>query len=320
MTSPGPASFEEEVPRPRRLWLRLVGLLAIVVLTQLFMLSPVALVGMPLLLLTLALPGPRGHGFLAGALVVVLLWGITSTEGFWYLERAWAVVLAGWFGVLTWRWPEARVSSRALGAVGGTMGAFGLYFVTHPRIWERVDWEVRNQVGGSFMALGETTRAFTDVSSNLMTQYELSVLARVFVYPALIGLASVAALGSAWWLYVRLSHGRSDGLGPLREFGFNDGMVWFVVAGLALVLLGGAEAGRWGANALVFMGGLYAFRGLAVLAFFIGGFTFATGVLFTLTVLVASPVVIGLAFAVGLGDTWLGLRDRAVAAADGPAG
>ncbi len=108
------------------------------------------------------------------------------------------------------------------------------------------------------------------------------------------------------------------GLGPLRDFRFNDHLVWLLLIGLALLVFGTAEG--WtsgGGNAVVFMGGLYAMRGAAVLLFLSGGVT-GLGLLFLLVgMLFLWPVLIPGALLLGVGDTWLDLRSKAEAVAGG---
>jgi hypothetical protein len=131
------------------------------------------------------------------------------------------------------------------------------------------------------------------------------------VFPALLGIASMASLGVAWWLYVRLSSGSDQGLGPLRDFRFNDHLVWLFIAGLVLVVIrwGDALAGV-GANAVVFMGALYALRGAAVIMFLSGGLSLFGYVLVGLGLLFVPPLVLVGALVVGIGDTWLDVRNR----------
>jgi hypothetical protein len=133
-------------------------------------------------------------------------------------------------------------------------------------------------------------------------------------FPALLGLSSLAGLAVAWWAYMKLAARNGGGLGPLREFRFNDHLVWVLLTGLALIVLGAGEG--WtsaGSNAVVFMGGLYVLRGAAVLLFLNGGVT-ALGFLFLVVgMLFMWWVLIPGALLVGVGDTWLDLRSRAKA-------
>ena len=135
------------------------------------------------------------------------------------------------------------------------------------------------------------------------------------IFPALVGLVSMSALGATWWLFVRMSQGRDDGVEPLAQFRFNDQLVWVLIAGLVLVVVGWSEA--WslaGTNALVFMGALYALRGVAVVLWLYGGLSVAGVALLVIGLLLAAPVLIGAALFIGIGDTWLDLRARALEA------
>ena len=63
------------------------------------------------------------------------------------------------------------------------------------------------------------------------------------------------------------------------------------------------------------MGGLYALRGLAVFVFLVGGApTLFTVIFGVLAAIFLYPLVLTAAVLVGLGDTWLDVRARAVAA------
>jgi hypothetical protein len=101
-----------------------------------------------------------------------------------------------------------------------------------------------------------------------------------------------------------------EALGPLREFRFNDQLVWVFVLGLAAFLAFPGILDRVGINAVVFMGALYALRGAAVLLFLKGGLSFLGGLFVFLGFLVMAPyMIVGAAF-VGLGDTWFDIRAR----------
>jgi hypothetical protein len=58
------------------------------------------------------------------------------------------------------------------------------------------------------------------------------------------------------------------------------------------------------------MAALYALRGVAVFLFVTGGVSFLGATLFTLALLFVAPVVLAVALFVGVGDTWLGVRER----------
>ena len=66
--------------------------------------------------------------------------------------------------------------------------------------------------------------------------------AGVAVFPALLALESLAALALAWATYHRLSRARLGApLRPLREFRFNDQLVWGLIVGLTIVLAADAD-------------------------------------------------------------------------------
>jgi hypothetical protein len=130
------------------------------------------------------------------------------------------------------------------------------------------------------------------------------------LFPALLGLASLAGLGLAWWLHQRLIRAEGESIGPLRRFRFNDQLVWALILGLAVVLGFAGLPARLGTNAVVFMGALYALRGAAVVLFISGGISFLGGILFALGFLFVAPLMLAGAFIIGLGDTWLDLRAR----------
>jgi hypothetical protein len=61
---------------------------------------------------------------------------------------------------------------------------------------------------------------------------------------------------------------------------------------------------------VVFMGALYALRGVAVVLFLAGGVSLLGGIFLALGLLLVAPVLMTGAFVIGLGDTWLDLRAR----------
>ena len=247
--------------------------------------------------------------------------GAPAREGLWYLERGWALVLAGCFVVLTMRWPRSRFFPRAFAAVSATAVVVGLLLMVRLGSWSMIDWLVTERVMRTYSVITQTFMTIDSEASLSTTRlnsiFDLAALQGRY-FPALLGLSSLSALAVAWWAYVRLSAGSSLGLGPLREFRFNDHFLWLFLAGLALIVLGAGEAWtRAGSNAVVFMGGLYALRGAAVLLFINGGVT-GFGILFlAVGMLVLSPVLIMGALVVGVGDTWLDLRSKAMATAAG---
>jgi hypothetical protein len=138
---------------------------------------------------------------------------------------------------------------------------------------------------------------------------------QVKLYPAMLALASLAALGIAWWAHGRLGRGERNPLPPLREFRFRDELVWLLVSAIVLLVFPRNQlAARAGQNLLAFMGALYALRGGAVLLALGGGAPGPVGILFgALLLLFMTPFVMATTFLVGVSDTWLDLRARRAA-------
>ena len=277
------------------------------------MIGGTILIGVAYLIMMASLPVRRASAYLVGA---ILAWGVLQGEraGIWWTERGWALLVAGWFVALTLRRPESGFLSRALGSLAGAAGSAIVTLTVAGGAWELLDWHVAELVRGITAQLIDRVqelRQQAEVSPALVTALYAAAETQIQVFPATLALATLAALGVAWWLYVRMAHGDDQGLLPLREFRFNDQLVWLFIGGLALTLVGGDALKRTGANALVFMGVLYAMRGAAVVSFFGGGQTPLTAVLLVLGLLVVPPVMMVAALVIGLGDTWLDLRARA---------
>jgi hypothetical protein len=170
------------------------------------------------------------------------------------------------------------------------------------------------------------TRHPTIAASLPRMELELKALSRLglTLFPSLLAFESLIALALAWSIYHRLSRARIGApLRPLREFRFNDQLVWGLIVGLTIAFLPTLESFRGvGRNLLVFFCALYAIRGLAVLAWFLtpGAGALAAGLVVAVVLLVL-PVIGFLAanlvrlsmiifFGLGLGDTWADWRRR----------
>jgi len=292
-------------------WLRAAGLFGVLGVFSVG--SSTLLLAAPLGLLILGFQ-PRGLAVLAvGALAVVVFVGGDSSSGLWYAERGWALILGGWFLALTLRWPHKAFLPRGLGAVAGAFGVAALLFRVRPGDWAVLDWAVSSRMeAGMSMALAMMRSGLgSEAFSGAFEATALEIMAlQGSVFPALLGLASLAGLGLAWWMFVRLNRIPEEGVGPLRDFRFNDQLVWVFILGVVVLLGSSGLLERVGTNAVVFMGALYALRGAAVVLFLAGGVSFLGGFLLVLGFLLVAPVFLTGAFAIGLGDTWLDLRAR----------
>jgi hypothetical protein len=299
-------------------WSRAVALLLVAISVWIGR-SSVVLVGVVYIALASTLPVRRWPGYTLGLLAALLVF-TGEREPLWWVERGWALLVAGCFVALTLRWPAARFLSRALGAVAAA-AALAALLVGARGGWPLVEWQVGDELpfgmGRALSWMWEAAQQGTPPPSPevaeavLRTMYE-TMDAQARLFPALAALGSLAGLGVSWWMYRQVALGEDTGLRPLREFRFNDHLIWLFIAGLALVLVdAGDPAARAGSNVVTFMGALYVLRGAGVVAFFGGGQTFFGLVMLVMALLLAAPVVMAGALVVGLGDTWLDLRGRA---------
>lgn len=282
------------------------------------MAEPAVLVAGPLL----ALIGMQGIRSMPAFLATVFATAFVVTgmrDEVWFLERAWALVAGGSFAALTVAVPHWRLSSRALASVGLCVLAFALYLAPTAGGWAGVDWSIAGDIQAGYqnaidgMAL---MRGGQPLDPAFVTSFLWLTDSTVHVYPARLGLQTMAALALAWWIYARVVRGGRSPVGPFRDFRFNDHLVWLLVVALGMIALRtGDDAARVGANVAVFMGGLYALRGLAVAIFVNGGLSWFGAGLIALGVFLLAPVVVGSALLVGIVDTWLDLRARVSAVA-----
>jgi len=292
-------------------WLRAVGLMAA---TGLFSVAnPGVLIVIPFGLLVLFMPSRRLLALMLAAAGAVLVASGDPTSGLWYLERGWTLLLGGCFLALTLRWPDVRFLPRGFGAVLGAFLGMGLLFWVRPGDWAVVDWAVRSKMEFAMSSLLQAIRASRgpELFSGAFEARALETIAlQSLIFPALLGLASLSALGLSWWLFKKLTRSSEEGIGPLGEFRFNDQLVWILIFGVVAFLASSGVMERIGTNAVVFMGALYALRGAAVVLFLTGGLSLFWGILFLVGFLIVAPLVILGAVIIGLGDTWFDLRAR----------
>ncbi|MBW3535052.1 MAG: YybS family protein [Gemmatimonadetes bacterium] len=202
-----------------------------------------------------------------------------------------------------------------MAAVTGAVAVTSLILRLAPGGWSALDWgfseRMRSGISTALQALSLIQGDAEGLSPALVATLYRTAEVQAQVFPAMLGLASLASLGVAWWIFVRLGFGSQRGLGPLREFRFNDHLVWLFIGGLVMLVAGGdGGAARAGSNAVVFMGALYALRGAAVVVFLGGGMSALGALLLALGLLFVAPVILAGALAIGLGDTWLDVRRR----------
>jgi hypothetical protein len=247
------------------------------------------------------------------------------------MERGWAVLLAAAFGFISLALPGTRFFPRALGAIVIALGLSAVSFIGAGRtpaaaqrtiavelqrrtgIAEQV-WQMTVKAPG-YGALVDSEKAaeLEQTTHDLVTTLPEREGQRFFT--AFLALESLIALALAWSLYHRLSRARIGvPLARLRDFRFNDQLVWGVILGIVFLAVPTLHAWRLvGANLTLFFGTLYAVRGTGVLAWFLRS---ARPGLVTLLAVALVAGMLAPAFAlglslIGLGDTWEDWRAKA---------
>ena len=286
-----------------------------------------------------------GRAFLAVSWVAIaalmtIQAGATPSP-FYNLVRGWSLLLAGSFGLVCLFSDRRSLFSRSLLTLGITMLLALIMSLLGPVNLSQASRTIADEFAGRNAMTMSTLngvikshpKEWADLSAKVPqltdlpaeTEKELAVLSGwgVAVFPALLALQSLAALALAWATYHRLGRARLGApLRPLREFRFNDQLVWGLIVGLTILLVPTLGTMRGvGKNLLVFFGALYAMRGFGVLTWFMApgslGITLAVGF-----IMLCAPVLnvfaalafmfVGVAsLALGLGDTWADWRSRA---------
>ena len=274
--------------------------------------------------------GRLGLAILWTALAAIVLAYPASREvaerGYGQLARGWGLLLAGAFGLVFLLGKRQRFFPTALSGVAlALVAAMTLTLLsTEPATVRRTMMQEMEAREAPLMLRWEQLWASPEGRRSLDGNPELvasvaetgefwRALPRraTMLAPALLALESLAALAIAWGLYHRMSRVRiGPPLAPLRQFRFNDQLIWGVIVGVTLLVLPTLE--QWhgaGANLVLFFGTLYAIRGLGVLSFFIAP-GWLTTVILAISAFFLWPFYAIGAVGLGLGDTWLDWRRR----------
>src|SRR5690606_35193705 len=103
-----------------------------------------------------------------------------------WIERGWAVLVAGWFAALTLGRPQARFFPRALGAVAGATAALAAMLPIWPGGWEVLDWHVSERLRAGLGAVLEAIAVMQEgrpVAPALVAGFYQAVETQVQVFP-----------------------------------------------------------------------------------------------------------------------------------------
>jgi hypothetical protein len=243
------------------------------------------------------------------------------------LARGWSLLLAASFGVVSVVGSQRPFFARALASTGLAFAvATGLLLFrpsTPAPLQTEMVAEYERRVDQSLQSWTQLMATpewqdrlkknadFAEMSDTMEKQLRDLPARTGPLFPALLALESLATLALAWGMYHRVSRARiGPPLSPLRDFRFNDQLIWGLVSGITLLVIPSFEALRViAANLLLFFGMLYALRGLGVVTWFLapGRLTMFFMITFALFML---PVLGVFALGIGLGDTWVDWRRK----------
>ncbi len=277
----------------------------------------------------------NGGGAWLAAVALVLGWYAAAAPtgpgsgSYQSLVHGWAILLAASFGLASLLTPGQRFLLRALSAVGiASVVAFAVAIstpngVSSVRSVMKTEFSRRTEETVAVvndMATSPVWRRAAERNPSLdsMVRSNQSDLRNIGdrsprTVPALVALESLLALALAWVIYHRIAVADlGPRLGAVKEFRFNDQLVWGLAVGATIFFLPVFSDGRdAGLNLLVFFGALYLLRGVGVLSFMTRS-KWAATLLIVMTIF--APLMLGaLALGVGVGDTWMDWRTRAQA-------
>lgn len=289
----------------RRPGLGIVGLLVLF----LFLAPPIFLLA-PLALLLLFARPRTVREFLwmalafAGAIEIGTDLGAASLPG--QLVIAAGVMMAGAFLIAALILPRSTTLSRAsLAVAAGTMGV--LLWAS----WAGVTVDAVDQA-----VQAELQRAFDIWLKGASVEQTMTagavVPGVVRLFPGMVAVQAMAGLALAWRWHHRIAvHPIGASPRPFTDFRFNDHLVWGAIFTLSIAMLPlGQLIGRVAGCGLVVWIGIYATRGLAVVATAGRRWPFPAKLLLAVMSLLALPIAIGTMTSIGLGDTWVDFRSR----------
>src|SRR4029078_117936 len=210
----------------------------------------------------------------------------TPPNAFSNLVRGWSLLLAGSFGLVCLFGDRRPLFSRAILALGITLVIATVMSLSGPVTVLQATKIVADEISRRNAMTMATMNTFIQTNAKLWSDLSAKVPAfatlpaetekelvsvsgwGLAVFPSLLALQSLAALALAWATYHRLSRARLGApLRPLKEFRFNDQLIWGLIVCLTIIMLPTLTSVRGiGRNLIVFFGALYAVRGFGVLS------------------------------------------------------
>lgn len=212
----------------------------------------------------------RRDGVLALALLAFLVWLLLGPgDEFEQLERAWIVLLSGSLVVVLAVGRARGFVATTLSAVAGAGAAAAVLAGATRLTATKLEGMAQQHY---FLQARQLLDLVAPVGSamreTVQQSFQTGIAFLGSFLPGIVLLQSLAAMALAWALYQRLAREpQSEPLPPLAAFRFNDHLIWGVaISLLVLVLPRLGWAKLLGGNLLLFFGGLYLVRGVAVLA------------------------------------------------------
>jgi hypothetical protein len=229
------------------------------------------------------------------------------------LLRTSGLVMSGAFVLLSLRPFSLTLVTRLFLALAITMGGLIIWGRVWGVTWATVEAAFTGIMQDIYQAWAQSRPGDADVQLFLQQAREVAPKAARLM-PGMLALQAMAGCALAYVWHHRIATtplGRSPG--RLRDFRFNDHLVWGAIFTLGSLLLPLLPLVRTiAANLLLLWVGLYTMRGLAIIAAI---FEQAPASLRVIAMGLASPICAVL----GLADTWLDFRGRLAPPASGGA-
>ena len=282
--------------------------------------APAALFAIPLAALLAATSLRTSRESLTAAVAggLSLVWLLEAGDLPDQLVRASTVIATGVFVTAT-RFTRAPVIHRALVAVITAAVTAGVLLLVMGSSWNEAHWWAEYRAGYLARVASQLFWVLGDGGSTSAAQVDQVLLGFVRFqadyFPALAALRILAGLALATAIYHRVAlKPYGPGLAKFRGFRFTEHLGWAAIVPLTVVLIPKLAAAKLGAvNLLLFLGAIYALRGVAVVAFGLQFMGAASGLFIAFAVVAAIlilPLVPAGAILLGVVDSGMDLRRR----------